>query len=118
MLRKGIGGFAAAAFMFSTTLAAPAMATTGVVRNQAALGVAGHMTPAMQTCAQPTNSPLRAQCPMSQESSDFLGHHHHEDFGVYIVALGALAAIILGILAATHGQGHGGYTPPPAPVSS
>lgn len=92
MLRKGLLNLVAAAALVGGTTA-PAFAADGLVRNQAALGMSGRMTPSMQACAKVAKSAVRTQCAVSGDANELHGHG-----GGFVIAILAAAAVIVAIV--------------------
>ena len=118
MFHKGFIGAAASALLVSGAIAAPAAAADGVARNQAALGVAGHATPAMKACAKAAKSNVRVRCAVANGANGFQDDDSSGGGSAtgWIVAAGALGAVALGVVAATSGDDDADDTG--APVSS
>jgi len=94
MLRKGLLNVMAGALLISGTTA-PAFATDGLVRNQAALGMSGRMTPSMQACVKAAKTAVRTQCAVGENASELRGG---AGGGGFVVAILAAAAVVAGIV--------------------
>ncbi len=115
MLRKGVLTIAAMTMVTGQAVAAPAVtANDGQARNQIALAMGGRPTPAMEACATKSEvTDVRVQCALGEQSSQLRGRG---GAGV-IVALGALVAVVLGVIAALRNSSDDGNpTPVPTPT--
>lgn len=121
MMRKGLMGVAMSAALLGASIGTPALAESGVARNQVALGASGMVTPSMRVCARVTGTQVKARCVMGSDANALQDDSTTDSgpgAGTYVIGAGALAAVALGVVVATHHSHHAGDVSPPPPVSS